>query len=102
MLMPGASFRSSSPSPVTSMTARSVMMRLTTRRPVSGRVHSLTIFADPQALVALDEILRRIPDFAIPDGYTPVYSNNSVARKNDELNVAFTQGHREGYGAGDT
>ena len=44
-----------------------------------------------QALVALEEILRRIPDFAIPDGYTPVYSNSSVARNMDELKL--TQDH---------
>jgi hypothetical protein len=52
-----------------------------------------------QALVALDEILRRIPDFAIPDGYTPIYSNSSVARNMDELKLVFTPGNREGDGA---
>src|SRR5208282_3395732 len=52
-----------------------------------------------QALVALEEILRRIPDFAIPDGYTPVYSNSSVARNMDELKLAFTPGNREGDSA---
>jgi hypothetical protein len=52
-----------------------------------------------QARVALDEILRRIPDFAIPDGYTPLYGNSSVARKLDELKLVFTPGNREGDGA---
>ena len=40
---PGASSRSTSPSSVTSMTARSVMIRWTTPRPVNGSEHSLTI-----------------------------------------------------------
>ena len=40
---PGASSRSTSPSSVTSMTARSVMIRCTTPRPVNGSEHSLTI-----------------------------------------------------------
>ena len=52
-----------------------------------------------QARVALDEILQRIPDFAVPDGYTPVYSNSSVARNMDELKLVFTPGNREGDGA---
>ncbi len=52
-----------------------------------------------QARVALDEILRRIPDFAIPDGYTPLYGNSSVARNMDELKLVFTPGIPEGDGA---
>ena len=40
---PGASSRRTSPSSVTSMTARSVMIRWTTPRPVNGSEHSLTI-----------------------------------------------------------
>ncbi len=40
-LTPGATSRRTSPSGVTSMTASSVMIRWTTPRPVSGRVHSL-------------------------------------------------------------
>ena len=40
---PGASSRRTSPSSVTSMTARSVMIRCTTPRPVNGSEHSLTI-----------------------------------------------------------
>jgi hypothetical protein len=44
---PGASSTSTSPSSVTSMTARSVMMRSTTPRPVSGSEHSSTILAEP-------------------------------------------------------
>lgn len=49
-----------------------------------------------QVRVALDELLRRMPDFSIPDGYTPVYSNSSVARNMDELQLVFTAGPREG------
>lgn len=48
-----------------------------------------------QARVALEEILRRMPDFSLPDGYTPVYSNSSVARNMDELKLVFTPGSRE-------
>ena len=44
---PGASSTSLSPSGVTSMTARSVMMRSTTPLPVSGSEHSFTIFGEP-------------------------------------------------------
>jgi cytochrome P450 len=47
-----------------------------------------------QAVVALDVLLERIPDFAIPDGYQPVYSNSSVARNMDELQIVFTPGSR--------
>src|SRR5690606_20454405 len=46
-LTPGAVSTSTSPASVTSMTARSVMMRCTTPRPVSGSEHSFTIFAEP-------------------------------------------------------
>jgi cytochrome P450 len=49
-----------------------------------------------QVSIALDEILRRIPDFVLPDGYQPVYSNSSVARNMDELKLTFTPGAREG------
>src|SRR5690606_4158945 len=42
---PGASSVSTRPSSVTSMTARSVMMRSTTPLPVSGSEHWFTIFA---------------------------------------------------------
>jgi cytochrome P450 len=45
-----------------------------------------------QATVALDVILERIPDFRIPEGYQPVYSNSSVARNMDELRIEFTPG----------
>ena len=49
-----------------------------------------------QARVALEEILRRLPDFTVPAGYKPVYSNSSVARNMDELRLQFTPGPREG------
>lgn len=49
-----------------------------------------------QARVALDEILRRVPDFKVPEGYRPAYSNSSVARNMDELQLIFTPGRREG------
>jgi hypothetical protein len=35
------------------------------------------------------------PDFAVPDGYMPMYSNSSVARNMDELRLVFTPGDRE-------
>lgn len=49
-----------------------------------------------QARVALDAILERIPDFRIPAGYQPVYSNSSVARNMDELRIEFTPGPKKG------
>jgi cytochrome P450 len=49
-----------------------------------------------QARVALDAILERIPDFKIPEGYQPVYSNSSVARNMDELRIEFTPGTKKG------
>jgi cytochrome P450 len=49
-----------------------------------------------EASVALDEVLRRLPDFALPDGYQAVYSNCSVARNMDELKLTFTPGDRDG------
>jgi cytochrome P450 len=45
-----------------------------------------------QALVALDVLLERLPDVAVPAGYRPVYSNSSVARNMDELRIVFTPG----------
>src|SRR5215210_3967519 len=44
---PGARRRSTSPSGVTSKTARLVMIRFTTRVPVNGKVHSGTILGVP-------------------------------------------------------
>jgi hypothetical protein len=45
--------------------------------------------------VALDEVLRRLPDVRLADGFEPTYSNSSIARNMDELRVVFTPGPRE-------
>src|SRR5690606_28294629 len=58
-LTPGAVSTSTSPSGVTSMTARSVMMRSTTPLPVSGREHSSTIFAEPSLATCSMRMMTR-------------------------------------------
>lgn len=45
--------------------------------------------------VALDEILRRLPDVRLADGFEPKYSNSSIARNMDALQIVFTPGPRE-------
>jgi cytochrome P450 len=45
-----------------------------------------------QVRVALDVLLERLPDFRLPDGYQPKYSNSSVARNMDELLIEFSPG----------
>lgn len=45
-----------------------------------------------QVQVALDVLLERLPDFRLPTGYQPKYSNSSVARNMDELLIEFTPG----------
>jgi hypothetical protein len=46
--------------------------------------------------VALDELLRRLPDLAVAPGQAPVLNNSGVARNMDSLPLAFTPGPREG------
>ena len=46
--------------------------------------------------VALDELLRRMPDLAVAPGRAPVLSNSGVARNMDSLPLVFTPGAREG------
>src|SRR5690606_11659047 len=59
---PGASSRSTSPSVSTSITARSVITRSTTPRPVSGSEHSCTIFGLPSlATCSISTITRLAP-----------------------------------------
>lgn len=59
---PGAHSTSARPSGVTSRTPRSVMIRWTHRSPVSGRVHSLTIFGVPSfAVCSIRVMTRRAP-----------------------------------------
>ena len=49
-----------------------------------------------QATVSLEEILRRLPDVRLADGFEPAYSNSSISRNMDSLEIAFTPGPREG------
>lgn len=45
--------------------------------------------------VALDELLRRLPDLAVAPGEAPTFSNSGVARNMDTLPLVFTPGARE-------
>jgi cytochrome P450 len=49
-----------------------------------------------EVLVALDEILRRLPDLRVAEGFVPTYTNSSVARNMEDLQVVFTPGTQEG------
>lgn len=49
-----------------------------------------------EATVALEEVLRRMPDLRLADGEEPVYSNSTITRNMDRLPVVFTPGPREG------
>lgn len=49
-----------------------------------------------EATIALEEILRRLPDLALAEGGEPVYSNSTITRNMDRLRVTFTPGPREG------
>ncbi|QTJ70505.1 cytochrome P450 (plasmid) [Rhodococcus sp. ZPP] len=48
-----------------------------------------------EAAVALEEILRRLPDIAMASGEEPVYSNSTITRNMDKLPLVFTPGPRE-------
>jgi cytochrome P450 len=43
-----------------------------------------------EVLVALDELLRRISNLRLADGFEPTYSNSSVARNMEDLQIVFT------------
>lgn len=49
-----------------------------------------------EATVALEEILRRMPDLTLADGEQPEYSNSTITRNMDRLQLTFTPGKREG------
>jgi cytochrome P450 len=43
-----------------------------------------------EVVVALDELLRRLTDLRLADGFVPTYSNSSVARNMEDLQIVFT------------
>lgn len=47
-----------------------------------------------QMVMALEVLLRRLPDLAVAAGEKPVYSNSGVARSMDRLPLVSTPGHR--------
>lgn len=49
-----------------------------------------------QATVALEEVLRRLPDLRLAADFEPSYSNSSISRNMDSLQITFTPGSREG------
>lgn len=49
-----------------------------------------------EATIALEEILRRMPDLTLADGEQPEYSNSTITRNMDRLQLRFTPGKREG------
>jgi cytochrome P450 len=51
-----------------------------------------------EAMLTLEELLRRMPDLTLADGGEPVYSNSTIARNINTLSVKFTPGMREGDG----
>src|SRR5207247_5565271 len=42
-----------------------------------------------EVIVCLDEILRRLNDLRLKEGFTPRFSNSSVARNMDDLEITF-------------
>ena len=52
-----------------------------------------------EAMISLEELLRRLPDIALAAGGEPVYSNSTIARNIDSLSLTFTPGQREGRSA---
>lgn len=48
-----------------------------------------------EALIAMDEILRRLPDLRLAPGADAVFSHSTVTRDIDSLLVEFTPGPRE-------
>lgn len=49
-----------------------------------------------EATIALEEILRRMPDLTLAEGEQPEYSNSTITRNMDRLQLRFTPGKREG------
>jgi len=49
-----------------------------------------------EATISLQEILRRLPDLAMPEGAIPTYSNSTITRNMDSLPITFTPGTPEG------
>ena len=49
-----------------------------------------------EASITLREMLRRMPDMAMPEGATRTYSNSTITRNMDSLPLMFTPGPREG------
>jgi cytochrome P450 len=50
-----------------------------------------------EALISLEELLRRMPDLSLARDGEPVYSNSTIARNMDRLTLNFTPGNREGH-----
>ena len=48
-----------------------------------------------EATIALEEVLRRLPDLAPAPGESPEYSNSTITRNMDRLRLTFTPGERE-------
>lgn len=48
-----------------------------------------------EATIALEELLRRMPDIALAPGEEPTYSNSTITRNMDRLRLVFTPGPRE-------
>lgn len=49
-----------------------------------------------EATLSMKELLRRMPDAAMPPGAEPTYSNSTITRNMDSLPLVFTTGAREG------
>jgi cytochrome P450 len=47
-----------------------------------------------EARIALEEILKRMPDLAVPEGQGPTFSNSTITRNMDRLPLVFTPGPR--------
>ena len=43
-----------------------------------------------EAKITMEELLRRMPDIAVPDGREPTYSNSTITRNMDTLPIVFT------------
>jgi cytochrome P450 len=49
-----------------------------------------------EAIISLEEMLRRMPDLSLAEGGEPIYSNSTIARSMDRLVLNFTPGPTEG------
>src|SRR5439155_21052497 len=50
--------------------------------------------ARQEARITLEEVLKRMPDLAIPPGKGPKFSNSTITRNMDSLPLTFTPGAR--------